>query len=91
MKAIFCCACGSVPDYCKKSFKILFPGEQLPQMYIKSKAKDLLDTIPIDSEAYKQITLVALKKRGRYGNYMEYDENGVILDYWNLLKSRRIA
>lgn len=91
MKAIICCACGSVPDYCKKSFKVLFPKENLPPIYIKSKAKDLLATIPNPSEAYKQIELTALKRRGRYGNYIEYDEKGDILDYWNLLKSRRIA
>lgn len=90
-KAIISCACGSVPDYCKKSFKILFPKEEVPPLYIKSKATALLDALPKGSEAYKQIELAAIKKRGRYGNYIEYDEDGRILDYWNLLKSRRIV
>lgn len=91
MKAIICCACGSVPDYCKKSFKILFPDIPVPPLYIKSKAQVLLDALPKNSEAHKQIELAAIKKRGRYGNYIEYDDEGNIIDYWNLLKSRRIV
>lgn len=90
MKAIVCCACGSVPDYCKKSFKILFPGEELPPLYIKSKAKDILAELPETSDTYAQISLI-LRKRGRYGFYFEYDKSGNILDYWNLLKSRRVV
>ncbi len=90
MKAIICCACGAVPGYCKRSFKILFPNEPVPPLYIKSKAKELLEALPKTSEAYAQIDMV-VKKRGRYGNYIEYDEDGAVIDYWNLLKSRRIV
>lgn len=90
VRAIICCACGAVPDYCKKSFRVLFPDKEVPPLYIKNKAKDLLTTIPNPSEAYTQVELAAVKKRGRYGNYIEYDEDGNIIEYWNLLKSRRI-
>ena len=90
MRAIICCACGAVPGYCKRSFKILFPNEPVPPLYIKSKAKDLLATIPEQSEAYVQISAV-LNRHGRYGNYIAYDDDGTVIDYWNLLKSRRIV
>lgn len=88
--AIVCCACGSVPDYCKKSFKILFSKESLPQLYIKDRAKELLETVPAESELHLQVSRI-LRRKGRYGFYFEYDETGHILDYWNLLKSRRVV
>lgn len=89
MKAIVCCACGSVPKYCESSFKAQFPGELVPKMYIKNKAVELLDALPAKSNMHDQITLI-LKRRGRYGFYFEYDEDGNILSMWNLLKHRRV-
>ena len=90
MKAILTCACGSVPKYCERAYKILFPDEKrTPVIYIKTKARPLLEDIPKGSEAYIKIDQV-LTKRGRYGIYLEYNEEGKILDCWNLLKSRRM-
>lgn len=90
MKAIACCACASVPKYCQSSWKVLFPKEPLPTMYIKEKAKAILESVPEDSKMYQELAKI-LKKRGRYGFYFEYTEDGEILDYWNLLKHRRVA
>ena len=90
MKAIACCACGSVPKYCESSFKAQFPGEPMPKLYIKNKATDILDTLPLQSKMHQELAKI-LKKRGRYGFYFEYTEDGEILDYWNLLKHRRVA
>lgn len=89
MKAIITCACAGAPKYCESAFKVLFPDEPLPKMYIKNKANDLLATLPLQSEVYTQVYL-ALKRKGRYGFYFEYDEEGHILDCWNLLKHRRV-
>lgn len=90
MKAIVTCACAGAPKYCESAFKVLFPDVPLPQMYIKSKAKEILDSVPKESEVYREISII-LRKRGRYGFYFEYDEGGKILDYWNLLKRRKMV
>lgn len=89
MKAIVTCACAGAPKYCESSFKVLFKGEPLPTMYIKSKARDILESVPKESKMYEELSTI-LRKRGRYGFYFEYNEKGEILDYWNLLKSRRM-
>ena len=90
MKAIVTCACAGAPKYCQSSYKVLFPGEELPTMYIKEKAKAILESVPSTSKLYEELAKI-LKKRGRYGFYFEYTEDGEILDYWNLLKHRRVA
>lgn len=88
MKAILACACGSVPDYCKRSYRILFPDERVPVVYIKKKALPLLEDIPKESAMAKRIEKI-LRDRGRYGFYFEYNEEGEIIDEWNLLKHKR--
>ena len=88
MKAILSCACGAVPDYCKRSFKIMFPDERPPVVYIKTKARPLLEDIPKESPMAKRIEKI-LHDRGRYGYYFEYNEEGEILDEINLLKHKR--
>lgn len=89
MKAIVVCACAGAPKYCDSAFKVLFPGEPLPNTYIKQAAKNLLAEVPKDSEIYDKVDQI-LRKKGRYGFYFEYDSEGHILDHWNLLKHRRI-
>ena len=90
MKAIVTCACAGAPRYCQSSYKVLFPNEELPTMYIKEKAKAILESVPEDSKMYQELAKI-LRKRGRYGFYFEYNDQGEILDYWNLLKQRRVA
>ena len=90
MKAIVTCACAGAPRYCQSSYKVLFPNEELPTMYIKEKAKAILESVPEDSKMYQELAKI-LRKRGRYGFYFEYNDQGEILDYWNLLKHRRVA
>lgn len=88
MKAILSCACGAVPDYCKRSYNIIFPNERVPVVYIKKKALPLLEDIPKGSPMAMRIEKI-LRDRGRYGYYFEYNEEGEILDEINLLKHKR--
>lgn len=90
MKAIVTCACAGAPKYCDSAFKVLFPGEPLPNMYIKSKAKELLEIVPEGSEIHFQVSRI-LRRKGRYGFYFEYDETGKIVDCWNLLRHKRVV
>ena len=89
MKAIVTCACAGAPKYCQSSYKVLFPNEELPTMYIKEKAKAILESVPSTSELYEEVAKI-LRKKGRYGFYFEYNDQGEILDCWNLLKHRRV-
>lgn len=89
MKAIVCCKCAGAPQYCKSSFSSQFPDEPLPPLYIKEKAKDLLTSVPDTSELYAQVSQI-LRRKGRYGFYFEYAEDGHVLDCWNLLRHRRV-
>lgn len=88
--AIICCSCGSTPDYCKKSLAIIYPERKDAPTYIGSKVKELVGKVPDDSEMGRKLsTLVG--RRGRYGEYYEWDEAGNIVEAWNLLRSRRLA
>lgn len=88
MKTIFCCACGGVPRLCRTAYTILFQDEP-PELYKKERIRQIIEKLPKESEAYRFVD-TTLKKKGRYGFYLEYDESGRILDCWNLLKQRRV-
>ena len=89
MKAILTCVCAGAPKYCESSFKTLFPNEPLPHIYIKRNALAIYEDIPNPSEMRTQIETI-LRKRGRYGYYYEYDEDGKVLKCWNLLKHKEV-
>lgn len=88
-KVILSCKCSGAPKYCESSFKSTFPDAPLPTFYLGGKAADLFEFLPNPSEMRKQIEII-LKKRGRYGFYYEYDEDGNVLKCWNLLKHKEV-
>lgn len=89
MKVLLSCACGSSPTYAKTQFKIKFPNEPEPPMYIAKKGYKLLETLPPKSEVYSFVSSV-LKKRGRYSYLVEWDENGTLLFVWNYQTNKRV-
>lgn len=86
---IFCCSCSSVPNYCKKAFSSIHPDSLLPPLYLSRKFSTILATFPPDSEVYSTISPLA-EKKGRFGYFLAWDDNYKVLEYWNLLKTRRI-
>lgn len=91
MKAILSCSCAGTPKYCESAYRALFPNEKrVPVVYIKNRARPLLEDVPRKSRAYEEL-LSVMRRHGKYGFYLEYNEEGEILDYWNLLKSRRVS
>lgn len=88
-RVIITCACGSVPTYCRNAYKVLHPDTPVPQLYVKGKARPLLESLPTQSEAYIQLSNL-MTKRGRFGYLLEWDEDGKVTEFYDLLKSRRM-
>lgn len=89
MNAIVCCKCGGVSVYAKTAFKGMHPKEPVPEIYISNKGYTLLETLPKDSEVARFLTGV-LKKRGRYGYYLSWKEDGTIEEIYNYIKNQRV-
>ena len=49
-RALISCSCGSSPTYARTQFKIKFPDEPEPPMYIAKKGYSLLEKLPPNSE-----------------------------------------
>lgn len=88
-QAIVCCKCSSIPDFCKKAFKVLRPDSPVPAIYMGTEITRLIAELSPQTEIEQKL-LGLSSKRGRYGYYFEWDEKGEVLFAWNLLQSRRI-
>ena len=89
MNAIVCCKCGGVAPYAEKAFKGMHPKEPLPEIYLSGKGYKLLDSLPQGSEVYRFLSGV-LKKRGRYGYYLSWKEDGTLEEVYNYIKNQRV-
>lgn len=88
-EAIICCSCGSVPDYCRKALSILRPELKEVTTYAGPKVKELTGRVSADSEMGQKLAALIVR-RGRYGEYYRWDEQGNVIEAWNLLRTRRI-
>lgn len=88
-RALISCSCGSSPTYARTQFKIKFPDEPEPPMYIAKKGYSLLEKLPPNSEAYTFLSSV-LKKKGRYSYLLEWDDTGNLTYVWNYQKNQRV-
>lgn len=86
---IISCGCGNSSTYCRNAYKVLHPNSPIPQLYVKGKARSLLESLPNPSEAYTQLSNL-MTKRGRFGYLLEWDEDGKVTEFYDLLKSRRM-
>ena len=65
-RALIGCSCGSSPTYARTQFKIKFPDEPEPPMYIAKKGYSLLEKLPPNSEIQKHILFspLSLRRKG---------------------------
>lgn len=89
MKALVCCRCGGVSTYVKTGYKGLYPKTPVPDTYISKDGYKLLETMPPNSDIYKFLAGV-LKRRGRYGYYLSWNEDGSIEEVYNFIKNKRM-
>ena len=88
---ITCCACGNVPDYTEKSFKLVFPDKEMPKVYVgSSDIQKYAESLDQKMNITKYLLALARNKE-KYSYYFEYSENGDLIAQYNLLNGRRIA
>lgn len=88
-KAIICCSCSSVPNYCKKTYAILFPKTDTPPVYLSKKILPFADSFPKGSEVHDYLYQFG-KRRGRFGYFIEWKDDGALVQVWNLLRSKKL-
>lgn len=76
--------------YAENAFKGMHPNTPVPQIYISSKGYKLLESLPQGSEVYRFLSGV-LKKRGRYGYYLSWKEDGTLEEVYNYIKNQRVV
>lgn len=86
MKLILVCTCHNQEKRALDSFSVLFPGEPVPKI-LKGK-----DTIFKFSQEIKNKHIEAIGKlSGRFSYYIELDDEGRILQEYDLVHGKRIG
>lgn len=90
MRAILTCKCNDTPEYAKDAFSIIFPDEEIPEVYsgtdrIYSFARQL----PENGSAYQYVMSIS-KNRDRFAYYIK-EESGELVHMMDLLNKRRLA
>ena len=86
---ILLCKCSNVPQSAKLAFEIAFPGQEEPPVYRGADAIRALTEQKPNTNFSKYVSAIA-KKHGRFAYYIE-EEDGNIMQSYDLLKGRRVA
>lgn len=87
---ILACTCSGVPEKAVTSFKIMFPGLEVPEV-TKGKTNILtLSSRNPDTNLGKYLHAIA-KQNGQYAYYIKADDDGNIVENYNLLTGSRLA
>lgn len=90
-KAIMCCKCGQTPKYSEDSYKILFPKEKVPDIYAGDvKISDLLQKLKPSTNIYIYVRSL-IRTKDKFSYYMAWNNDGTIVEQWDLLKGRRVG
>ena len=90
MKGLFICSCSGVRERAEAGFKILFPKEEIPNVYRGEAA--ILKVAHANSGTNLGEYLTAISKmNGRFAYYVAADENGDVTDNYNLLSGKKVA
>lgn len=86
MKLILTCSCGGMDKRAIEAFSLLFPNNSTPDIIrgrdrIYKFAKSLIPPNP-HIEAISKLS-------GKYAYYIKLDENGTIIEEYNLITGRR--
>lgn len=90
MKGLFICSCGGVKDKAEKAFKILFPREEVPQVYRGEAAILKAANKHPNTNICSYLTAIA-KTNGRYAYYVASDDKGNVTDNYNLFTGKKVA
>lgn len=90
MRVIAVCTCSGMKEKAVSAYKIMFPGEEVPQLYKGSNAiRDFGDKLP-NTNLSRYLSAIA-KKNGQFAYFIEYDDNGDIICNYDLKTGKRVA
>ena len=73
---IICCMCGDTPQFSRDSFKLLFKGKKMPDMWYQPNLHNYIrDNL--------------LNTKSKYSYYFRV-ENGDVVEQWNLLTGKKV-
>lgn len=87
-KYLLICKCSNMKQTAEMAFNIAFPNEPLPKIY-KDSAISLLTEQKPNTNFASYVSAIR-KKHGRFAYYVE-EENGDIVQVYDLLKGKRVA
>lgn len=88
-KYIVTCTCSGVREKAMTAFSLLYPDEELPEMFIgKDRIRKLIEVNP--GTNFCEYLKAIVKKNGQYA-YMFEVENGDIINNINLLNGKKAA
>lgn len=90
MKGIFVCSCGGMKEKAEKAFKILFPREEVPQIYRGEAAISRAAGKYPNTNIHNYLTAIS-RTNGRYAYYVSSDDNGNVVENYNLLTGKKVA
>lgn len=90
MKGIFVCSCGGMKEKAENAFKILFPRQEVPDIYRGEASIIKVASKYPNTNIYNYLTAIA-KTNGRYAYYISSDDKGNVVDNYNLLTGKKVA
>lgn len=90
MKVLLICSCSGMKERAKSSFKILFPKQEIPQMYVGRDSIKVFASEHENTNVYNYATAVS-KQGGQFAYYVEYNDKGDVTTVYNLMNGKRVA
>lgn len=85
-----CCKCGQMDKFTADAFAILLPDRQFPELSVgSSRIKDTANSFQKDTNIYKYLMGLSRSKE-KFSYYFVVDDNGNIVEQWNLKKGTRV-
>lgn len=87
-KYILICKCSNMKQTAEMAYDIAFPNTERPKIYRDSAISTLIEQKP--NTNFASYVSAIMKKNGRFAYYIE-EENGDIMQVYDLLKGKRVA
>ena len=88
-KRLLVCKCPGKDADAKAAFSVLFPGEPVPEVLIgRSQILTLSEQYP-RTEISSQARAMA-RNKDKYAYYLEYDNDGMVLNKYNLMTGAKV-
>ena len=90
MKVIAVCTCSGMKERAESAFKILFPKEEVPQIYRGRDAIKRFASEHPGTNVGNYFDAIS-KKNGKFAYYVEYDDKGDVTANYNLTTGKKVA